>query len=120
MKLVRHQANTDTIGVQQETGLSVNASTGTTSKPARRARKRNRRRAKDLPDAKLREIKSDFEIKRNSLEVAQGHLLPRPEAVDGILIRVTDEIRTVRSELTELRRQMGVAQSPYLVRRGAA
>lgn len=90
-----------------------------TSRPAR-----NRRRAKDLSDPKLREIKGDFEHLRNTLEVAQNHLLPRSEAVDAILMRLNDEYRSVREELAMIRREMGGVSSvmarPFLVARRAA
>lgn len=76
-----------------------------------RSATRNRRRAKDLKDAKLRELQADFRQKRNSLEVGQDHLLPRAEAVDGLLIRVDDELHTVRQELYNLRREMGLASA---------
>lgn len=86
-------------------------------------REPNRRRAKDLADQKLREIQSDFRRKRNSLEVAQDHLLPRSEAVDGLLIRVEDDLRSVRQELSDLRREMGVADHstcrPFVIRKFA-
>lgn len=85
-------------------------------------RDRNRRRAKDLADTKLREIQSDFRRKRNSLEVAQDHLLPRSEAVDGLLIKVEDDLRSVRQELSDLRRQMGIADhasQPFIIRKFA-
>lgn len=88
-----------------------------------RSGRRNRRRAKDLSDPKLREIKGDFEHLRNTLEVAQNHLLPRSEAVDAILMRLNDEFRSVRSELADLRREMGGTSSvarPFLVARRAA
>lgn len=96
------------------------ATNGGRSKSARR--ERNRRRAKDLSDEKLREVKRDFEITRNTLESAQNHLLPRAEAVDGVLIRLVDEYRSVRQELTDLRRQLGIDPSrrPFLVQRVAA
>lgn len=88
-----------------------------------RSGRRNRRRAKDLSDAQLRELKRDFDIARNSMDVAQNHLLPRAEAVDGVLIRLLDEGRSVRQEIDELRRQMGMAASstgsPYLIARTA-
>jgi hypothetical protein len=87
-----------------------------------RSGRRNRRRAKDLSEPKLREIKGDFEHSRSTLEVAQNHLLPRSEAVDAILMRLNDEFRTVRSELADLRRDIGCAGSsrPFLVARRAA
>ena len=82
--------------------------------------RRNRRRAKDLTDACLREIKRDFSILRNSLEVAQNHCLPRSEAQDGILIHLCDEVRSVRQELSDIRRQFGLGggavSKPFLVR----
>lgn len=55
------------------------------------------------------------------MEVAQSFLLPRAEAVDGLLIRLDDSINDVRSQLSDLRKQMGIAETgrPFLVRRAA-
>lgn len=104
--------------------LTTNFATSTLetrSKPARR--ERTRLRAKDLTDAKLREVKRAFDIQRNTLEVAQNHLMPRSEAVDGVLIRMSDDLRSFQQELIQMRRQMGIADvsggRPFLVRSAA-
>lgn len=90
---------------------------------SRRAQPRNRRRAIDLSPRKIMEIKADFEAHPNSLDIAQNHLLPRSEAVDAILMRVIEEYRSVRQDLADLRRQLGLggadAARPFLVRRAA-
>jgi hypothetical protein len=95
--------------------------------PTKRATSRrvpNRRRAKDLSDERIGDLKRDFAVRRNTLEVAQAYLLPRAEAVDGVLIQLCDNVRTVRNELDELRRVMGVADRSmnsrvYLMKRSA-
>ncbi|MDE2099635.1 MAG: hypothetical protein KGL39_20450 [Patescibacteria group bacterium] len=109
--------------LQDATALEPIYEISTKQDVSKRARKRNRRRAKDLSAQKLREIKRDFDVQRNTLEVGQNHLLPRSEAVDGVLIRLSDEVRSVRDELSTLRRQMGIADRsggrPFLIARTA-
>lgn len=98
--------------------MSVDTTNQTRSKGAR---PRNRREARQLPDARLREIKRDFDVVRSTMDVGQRHLLPRAEATDACLIRVSDELVSVRQEINDLRRQMGIATTgPRVVRSAAA
>lgn len=92
-----------------------------TKQATSRSGRRNRRKAKDLSDPKLREIKGDFEQTRDSMAVAQGHLLPRAEAVDAVMARIIEEFNDFRSEMVDLRRQLGLGGEarPFLVRRTA-
>lgn len=89
----------------------------------KKSARRNRLRAKDLSRTRIREVKRDFDITNSTLEAAQNNLLPRSEAVDAVLMQHSDELITVRQEIGELRRQMGIAGSsqmkPFLVARSA-
>ena len=89
--------------IATQPGISLSITNGNGYKSAQMSkRERNRRRAKDFNDRKLREIHSDFAVKRNTLEVGQDHLLPRSEAVDGVLITLVEQHSELRRMFNDL------------------